>query len=217
MHKTRHLPCFLFGATAAALTLAACHPVLNPKFMPAGYTYHSNEYKSPEAHPPWDIGYEYTTEKNAEVLEIWEIAAMDLTDRLESQLALADAPIFLASPDPLDNAFSLSLDHSLRQELRERGYTLETIPTEGSIKLAVSAYDPEFKDKMRSYVYNDAPQKDLPAPPKEVSKDIVLKVDTERDGKPLTIVEDTYNLPLYGYQDRQLYFPLGQEVSEVFR
>ena len=189
---------------------------MDPTFLPSGYTYHHDEYKSPPADEPWPIGYEYSREENAKILNKWRDVADDVTDKLEEAASLGGTPVFLASPD-LDNAFSLSLDHALREEFRARGVSLVAVPSEETFKLNVTTYDPEFKDAMRSYALNDQEEKDLPEPPKEVSKELVIKVDGLVADMTSVLVEETYELPLYGYQDRQLYLPITQKFSEVWR
>lgn len=211
----RKLTLFL-GLSTAIISLNACKTIMDPTFIPSGYTYHHDVYKSPPADKPWSIGYDYSREENVAILNKWRDVASDLTDKLAEDASLVGAPVFLASPD-LDNAFSLSLDHALREEFRARGVMLVAIPNEETFKLKVTTYDPEFKDVMRSYDVNDQTQKDLPEPPKEVSKTLVVKVDGLVADMTAVLVEESYELPLYGYQDRQLYFPLTQSIAEVWR
>lgn len=206
----------LLGLSTTILSLNACKTVMDPTFIPSGYAYHQDEYKSPPADNPWHIGYDYTREENAAVLEKWRDVAADITDKLEADSSLAGTPVFLSSPE-IDNAFSLSLDHALREEFREREILIASVPSEESFKLAVTAYDPEFKDKMRSYTFNDEIEKDLPEPPKEVTKTLVIKVVGLIDDMSSVLVEEPYELPLYGYEDEQLYLPLTQYVAEVWR
>lgn len=204
------------GLISAIITLNACKTVMDPTFLPSGYTYHHDTYKSPPADKPWSIGYDYSRAENAAILNKWQNVAADVTDQLVATAPLDTMPVFLASPD-IDNAFSLSLDHALREEFRSRGYELVAIPSEDAFKIKASTYDPDFKDVMRSYNLNDQTQKDLPEPPKEVSKKLVIKIDGLIDGTPSALVEAPYELPLYGYQDKQLYFPVTQAFSEVWR
>ena len=206
----------ILGLSAIALSLNACKSFMAPTFIPSGYTYHHDEYKSPPAENPWGIGYDYIRESNKAMLDDWRDVASDLTDKLESSASLGASPVFLSSPT-LDNAFTISLDHALREEFRARGYTLSSLPTPDSMKIEVSSYDPEYKDVMRSYDLNDQIEKDLPEPPKAISKNLVLKVYGLVDGVSTTLVEAPYDLPLYGYQDKQLYFPLTQKIAEVWR
>lgn len=206
----------ILGFSAMALSLTACKTFMDPTFLPAGYTYHSDTYKSPPADNPWRIGYDYTREQNEDILNEWRDVAADLTDKLESSAGLGSQAIFLSSPT-LDNAFTISLDHALRSEFRARGYTISSVPSTDTMKIAVSSYDPEFKDVMRSYDLNDQTEKDRPEPPEAVRKELILKVDGLIDGVPTTLIESPYVLPLYGYQDKQLYSPLTQAVAEVWR
>jgi len=212
MHKLS----LILGLSAAAFSLNACKSVMDPTFIPSGYAHHQKEFKAPPADDPWSIGYDYTRDANAAVLNEWKAVAADLSNKIESTAPLSAAPIFLSSP-AMDNAFTLSLDHALRQEFLSRGYTLATIPREDTIKLQISSYDPEFQDVMRSYNLNDQDQIDRPEPSKAVNKDLILKVDGLVNDIPTTLVEAPYKLPLYGYQDEQLYFPLGQNIAEVWR
>lgn len=206
----------ILSLSAMAFSLTACKTFMDPSFMPSGYTYHHNTYKAPPADNPWGIGYDYTADENAHMLKEWKAVAGDLIDQLETAASLNASPIFLSSPT-LDNAFTISLDHALREELRMRGYTLASVPSDDSLKIQVSSYDPEFTDTMRSYHLNDQMDKDLPAPPKPVVKNLVLKIDGLIDGAPTTLAEESYDLPLYGYEDEQLYLPLTQNIAEVWR
>ena len=206
----------LLGLSTAIFTLNACKTVMDPTFLPSGYTYNHEQYKAPPADKAWNIGYDYTSEKNAAVLETWRMVAADITDKLEADSSLAGTPVFLSSPE-IDNAFSLSLDHALRDEFRARGVIVAPVPTEESFKLAVSVYDPEFKDAIRSYDVNDQTDKDLPEPPKEVSKPLVIKIIGLVDDMSAVLLEEPYELPLYGYEDEQLYFPLANSIAGVWR
>ncbi|MFK7839978.1 MAG: hypothetical protein AB8B83_06565 [Bdellovibrionales bacterium] len=208
---------FLFATLGAAVALNGCKTVMDPTFVQSGYTYHHKEYKAPPADTAWQIGYDYTRAQNASVLNEWRDVAADLTNKIEAITPLATKPVFLSSPTYLDNAFTLSLDHALREEFRSRGYRLAKIPHEDTIKLQISSYDPAYTNVMRSYKLNDEDQVDLPEPPAEIRRNLVLKVDGMIDGNFATIIEDPYILPLYGYQDEQLYFPLGQNIAEVWR
>ncbi len=206
----------ILGLSSAILALNACKTVMDPTFIPSGYSYHHDLYKSPPADKPWDIGYDYTRDANAEILQKWQMVAADLVDRLQADSAIGATPVFLSSPE-IDNAFSLSLDHALREEFRSRNMMLASIPSDESFKIAVSVYDPEFKDRMRSFTLNDEPQIDRPEPPKAVNKTLVIKIIGLVDGMSAPLVEEPYELPLYGYQDAQLYFPLSQKIAEVWR
>ena len=124
-------PLFL-GLSATILTLGACKSFMNPTFMPAGYAHHEDNYKAPDGPEAWDIGYDYTRAENAAVLNRWKMVAADLTDKIEQGAPLDAAPIFLSSPT-IDNAFTLSLDHALREEFRTRGS--KTLDRKFSLKL----------------------------------------------------------------------------------
>lgn len=205
----------LLSLSAMALSLTACKSLMDPTFLPSGYTHHQKDYKSPHADAPWSIGYDYTHAQNADIVGKWRVVASDIVTKLEATELLAKTSVFLSSPT-LDNAFTLSLDNALREELRSRGHYLVSVPDMESLKLQVSTYDPEFKDAIQSYEFNDI-EEGNPEPPKLVNKDMVIKVDGLIVNAPVTLVESTYNLPLYGYQDRQLYFPLTQSLAEVWR
>jgi hypothetical protein len=216
MRISRQLTAALLGFSALGLSLSGCKTFMDPTFLPAGYTYHQNEAKSPTADEPWSIGYDYTHEKNAEVIAHWQQVAAELVTKLEPSGATSAGPIFLASPE-LDNAFTISLDNALRQELRSRGYILAAVPDVGTVNLKTSAYDPEFSDNFLSYEFNDT-EEELPEPPKVMYKNIVIKIQGEVEGKPITLVESYHaQLPLYGYQYPQRYFPMAHDIAEVWR
>lgn len=205
----------LLSLSAMALSLTACKSFMDPTFMPSGYAHLNKEYKSPPADSPWPIGYDYTHAQNAEVIGKWRVVASDIVTKLEATELIDKTAVFLSSPT-LDNAFTLSLDNALREELRRRGYYLASVPDEEALKLQVSTYDPEFKDAIQSYEFNDI-EEGNPEPPTLVSKDIAVKVEGLIASAPVTLVESIYDLPLYGYQDQQRYLPLTQSIAEVWR
>ena len=215
MRFSKTLPTAFLSLSAMALSLTACKTVMDPTFLPSGYLHHQKAYKTPPADAPWSIGYDYTHAQNAEIIGKWRVVAADIVTKLEQTELLGDAAIFLSSPTH-DNAFTLSLDNALRQELRSRGHYLASIPNDDALKLEVSTYDPQFKDAMQSYEFNDI-EEGNPKEPELVNKDIAIKIVGLIASAPVTLVESTYDVPLYGYQDKQRYFPLGQSIAEVWR
>ena len=106
-----------------ALSLAGCG---NPSYMPAGYAYHQNEYKAAPGPEAKNIGYDYSPEKNQEILEAWRVAVSDLFSRLETEAGLAPGAIYIEPASP-QNAFDASFDDALRAEMIARGYTLAEV------------------------------------------------------------------------------------------
>jgi len=172
--------------------------------MPSGYTYHQDEYKAPPAANPRAIGYDYSVQKNAEMLETWRTVASDLTDKIEAKAPLSAAPVFLSSPQKA-NAFDISLDHVMREEFRKRGYTLASVPSEDSIKLQISSHDLELKDEMKATQVDSEAAAEI----EKINKDVIIKVNGLVGELPTTLVEAQYNLPLFGHGDKQSYIPLN--------
>ena len=200
---------------ALALGLSACNPAMNPSPMPAAYTHHQGNYKSPPGPQAWDIGYNETDHTNDEVMALWHAAGRDLILTLEEQTGITPQDVYLAPPK-LDNAFTFSLDHALRAALTERGYRLLPEYYDGVLVLEADSYDPEYKGKMRGYVYNDDLQASEEKPPQKYYKNLVLTLEAFQGGQ-VGKIEIPNELPLYGYQDKQLYFPVTQGFAEIWR
>ena len=205
----------LLSLSAVALSLTACKTSMDPTFVGSGYTYHHENYKAPPGDKPWSIGYDYTHAQNAEVLDKWRAVASDIVTQLEATQMTEDKAIFLSSP-ALDNAFTISLDHALRSELRSRGYQVVAVPDEEALKIQASIYDQQNRTTFQSHEFNDVIEGN-PEPPKLVNKNLTVKVEGLVADAPVTLVESIYDLPLYGYQDEQRYSPLAQTIAEVWR
>lgn len=106
-----------------ALGLAGCG---NPGFMPAGYAYHQNDYKAAPGPEAKNLGYEYSIEKNQEILDAWHIAISDLFSNLEKQAGLVPGAVYIEPSSP-QNAFDASFDEALRAEMIARGYALAEV------------------------------------------------------------------------------------------
>lgn len=208
----------IFVSILSIFILAACaKPLVNPSYLPAGYTYHHDQYKSPPGPNPWGIGYDYTAAQNAETLDRWREVSINILDKIEFDGDILAQDIFLAPPK-LDNAFTQSLDHTIREELRARSYRLVNLPGPDTLILALETYDPEFKDAMRSFIVNgDIKEAERPEPPALTAKELALTARALRADQTLANVEGRYILPLYGYEDKQLYFPISQDLAEVWR
>ncbi len=113
---------FVFSSLLV-LVLSGCAPIWDPTFMPAGYAHHGNVYKSqpgPEARP---IGYKYSAEENAAVVEGWRHAVADLLLRAKANDLHPADPVYLTTnmgAGPSQSTFDLAL----REELSAAGYVL---------------------------------------------------------------------------------------------
>lgn len=141
----------VFLPVILVLALSACK-TWNPDFMPAGYTYHSEEYKSPPGPEAPSLGYEYSAEENEKYLMMWRYALRDMMMKTKAEGVVLPQTLNLVS-DLDENAFSASYDYILREGLRAYGHTLsegDDVP-----KVFYSAYLPGTDDH---YVSKDWPE-----------------------------------------------------------
>lgn len=168
-----------------ALSVVGCRSIMDPTFMPASYAYHTNVYKSPPGPPADDIGYPYSKDKNAHILNEWQAALDDLVEKAEQETDLKPGAIYVAD-DMHENAFNNAYSFALREALRKKGYTLVATPSGAETHLAYSAKtenDRSFTKLNKNTTYRDY--------------DLKLKITS---GAVPQEAEKTYNLPSYGYR-----------------
>ncbi len=165
----------------------------DPSAFPIGSYKAREEYKSPDGPAVRDIGYSYSAEENEKVLQIWEDVVASLVDRLEAS-GLQVQPLYVLPKSP-ENAFFLTFDHVLRQELRARGYEIRA-DVRG---VPVVAFDatrlPEKGGEMRFAALLARG---------EAYADRIMAVSVWRGGSSLASVKAVYRVPVYGYDHKML-------------
>jgi hypothetical protein len=182
----------------ALLALAGCSSVMDLSPMPQGYSYYHEPYKSQPPKEVPGIGYPWSPERNAVVLEKWQEIAKVLADRLETQLNIRPRPVYLEMLER-DNAFNYSFDYVMRQELQNRGYMLVSQPKHELI-LRPEAYLPE--DESISFEigsFNGEEDRAVPQAHPERAQQFLISLTLLRDDDVLGKVEDSFMLPAYGY------------------
>lgn len=196
MHK---LTLSLFLMLSTALLLPGCESVVNPTFMPSGYANHQKEFKSPPGPPAPDIGYDYTSQANAEVLARWQEAIDDLLVQALANDLILPQVIYLQS-DLKPGLFRNTFDSMLRDSLRASGYELSSNAETGT-PVFFSAYEPGE----RVYSENDRPYNGaLPPPHKDGAymppeQDMELVLGLVKDKVLTDAVIGLYQVPLYGF------------------
>lgn len=122
----------------ASSFLTSCSSDMN--MFPSGYKYVKSEYKLPPAEKANDLGYEYSSHKNEEIVQMWRIVAEDLIDTFLEETQIEPQSLYL-EPAKKENAFYAVYDHVLRESLRERGFSLTTRP-EDHMRLYYKAFRP---------------------------------------------------------------------------
>lgn len=179
------------------LSLSACRTITDPSFMPSGYTYHQDLYKSPPGPEAKGIGYDYNAISNAEVLQLWHISLNDLINQLEDERGELPKELYIRPVDHID-AFNTTFDHVLREELENRGHTLKSEAGDELI-LTFDAAIPDSTFRNKKAEYNDDVEYETPEQTQKKITDIILSLSTSRAGLPLEQASGTYTLPLYGY------------------
>ncbi|MEZ5815441.1 MAG: hypothetical protein R3E13_12100 [Alphaproteobacteria bacterium] len=192
---------FVFSSLLV-LALTGCKPVWDPTFMPSGYAYHSSEYKAPTGPEAADIGYEYSVEQNAAVLESWRHAAADLLLRAKANDVLPAGPVYLTT-DLETGTFQVTFETSLRHEMLAQGITVATGAEDaGAQALFYSAYDPEEEGRPETTrPYNDEahhPNKD--GDHLSPYKTMNLVLGQVHDGILTQKVAAFHEVPSYGFK-----------------
>lgn len=182
------------------IALTGCKPLWDPTFMPSGYNYHHDEYKSPPGPEATPIGYTYCAAKNTTVNEAWHHAASDLVLRAKANDIRPAGDVYLTT-DINAGAFQSAFDSALREELRAQGYRLVNDPAE-AVTLFYTAYDPVEQGQPESIApYNDEahhPNKDGDfLPPSKTLELILGHVENGNLGKKVSAL---YDVPLYGFK-----------------
>lgn len=163
--------------------------IWNPGPVGRGYSSYNQPYKSPPGPEAHDLGYEYSAEKNAEVLAQLRGVAADMVSKLEAAADIPPGGIYLSPPPARaytseHGAFYNSFDHVLREELSSRGYNVSTNP-QGATPLKFVAQPPKGDGAFLN-------------PEKAEQGDLVLSLILGAGPEPVQ-VSDLYNVPTYGY------------------
>jgi hypothetical protein len=187
----------------ASLALTGCRSIMDPTFMPAGYSYHREVYKSPPGPPADNIGYHYDAAKNEKVQEVWRLALRDLLLRAKTEGLTVPENVMLSS-DLKPSAFQGLYDSILREGLRAYGYSLGTADTQNQPTLFYSAYGAETLAQLQRGgmpEYNDQtpPPQDKNFTAKQ--QKMTLVIGLVQDGKFLHKTAGLYTVPTYGFDE----------------
>lgn len=182
---------------------------------PSQYRYYHEAYKAQPARPAPDIGYKYTREKNNDVVAEWQPIAAQMVSGLQSQLGIQPQKVYLKLL-PNKNAFNLTLDNSLREELRAQGFTLVEKPV-GVIVLKPEAYRPEDNSMSWQFRPLNGDKDDFKKLPEPSKPDqFKFSLTATRGKQVIGKVENLVPLPAYGYvrgEGRQKWFDRHYGVS----
>lgn len=108
----------------AALLLGGC---AQPNMFPAGYTHHTQEFKS--ATPPASDKFSDEQRKTmtAEQAEQFRQAVYSLTERLTLRAGMPPKPVYILRPEKMSPFYS-NIDNNLNESLRHLGYNLASSP-----------------------------------------------------------------------------------------
>ncbi len=178
------------------LMLTACG-YASPTWMPAGYAYHNDEYKAQPGPAADNLGYDYSPERNDQMTGMWAEVASSLVNDLESQTGISAQPVYLEKLAH-SNAFNLSLDNALRDELRARGYTLTDTPRD-VIRIKYQAFEKGDEGKVPHVVYNGDEEIDSKAWKPAKTREFVFVLTLLKQGIAFEEVRSERQLPAYGY------------------
>jgi len=184
----------VFLCILAVLFVGAC--AYDPSYFPQGYAKSQEKYKSPDGPEPRDLGYEYSTAENQQILLMWEDAAVELVDAAEARGVVRGENVYIA-PVERENAFYLTFDHVVRQELRARGYNL----LEGPGRVTPLYLHAQLVNKAMIERRQKSFQSVLPA---EAFDDVELGLSLGRGENQRASVTQMHVLPVYGFEDYKI-------------
>jgi len=179
---------FVFSSLLV-LALTGCKPFWNPTFMPSGYKHHENTYKSPPGPEARDIGYDYSAEENAAVIDNWSDAVADIVLRAKAHDIRPAGPIYLMT-NMGQSASQATFDLALREELRSMGHTLVR---------DVAAGTPLFYAAVKEPLEEGAPEGAVPY------TELTLAL-LNSEGEIAQSVSNLYEVPLHGVRSIGLPF-----------
>ncbi|MGB4107630.1 MAG: hypothetical protein WBK55_07520 [Alphaproteobacteria bacterium] len=178
------------------LMLTACG-YASPTWMPAGYAYHNDVYKAQPGPAADSLGYAYTPERNDQMIGMWAEVAAGLVNDLESQTGISPQPVYLEKLAH-SNAFNLSLDNALRDELRARGYMLKDTAQDAT-QIKYQAFEVGDENKGPPVLYNGDEEVDNRAWKPAKSREFVFVLTLFKNGAALSEARSIRPLPAYGY------------------
>ncbi len=186
---------FVFSSLLV-LALTGCKPFWDPTYIPSGYTNHGKEYKSPPGPEARNIGYEYSAEKNAEVIESWRQAAADMVLRAKANNIRPSGPVFLITNMGV-SASQSAFDLALRQEVSAAGHNVVRDSNAGTALFYSIAIEP---------LEEGAPEGAEP-----YTKLTLGLLDAE--GELAQNISALYELPLYGAKSAGFFHPVTAPVT----
>lgn len=186
--------------------------------MAPGYTYHGQTYPSQPVSKADNLGYQYSEEKNAEILAIWRTKVEDIVSHIEQQAGLSNADFYIRVPLSPDTQL-LTFDHVLREVLRKRGHRIISDRYAGII-LTYDIYDPDLSTEKVEYDYNEALDGRGPDNfPLHISEaeyqPMVIEMQAFDKTTPIASFMGAYTVPMYGYElydPTPFWHPVGGQV-----
>ena len=198
----------------AILALSACENMyMRPLALPTGYTYLSDEYKSPPSPNPTDIGYEYSAEKNAHIVASMKDKAAEMFAQIEAQSDMTGKKIFVYNAHHHD-AQNAAFDHVLREVVRENGYMLAKAQGEpGAFNLGYAIREPaqldhdvnfgDFNDEYRVPFFNKYDE----------YENMFIDMALMDGATVLAKIRAAYDLPMYGYKRHGEFYFLKPQLG----
>ena len=186
----------------SAVSISGCLS-LSPSFMPTGYKYHKEDYKSAEGRHAKDVGYDYSHSQNDINMEELGHIARDIILRAKAHGSYIPAT-FQLKTDLTDSAFSSSYKYSLLEVMRENGSVLSKNSDAPIIFFTV--FDPVYKKALDEYGLLEVYNEDAEQLPNKILwfdnykfDEMYFALAVIEDNKIKTEVVHSYKPPLAGF------------------
>lgn len=171
---------------------------VKPSAIPSGYTYHNDLYKSPPSPEATNLGYTYSEAKNAQLVESMRVKALELFNQLESGYDMAGVGLYIYNTHS-HNPQNATLDHVLRDIVREKGYRISSVP-DGAIGLGYSINEPKDLEKEINFGdLQDDNRKTAHYDRIDTYERMILKLELTDGPEVIGRASGMYDMPMYGY------------------
>lgn len=179
--------------------LAGCSRFDEPNGLPTGYAHHRKEFRSAPGPEYYTLGYEYSAEKNAEILANLREIAGDLIGQVQREYKLNTDSVYLEPLDTKADPFELSMEFVLREELMKRGYVLSASPA-FSLGMRFEAKEvPQEGDTANHHRLNS--DIEAPAPDRKPHRPLALSLTLFDNQGIIGAARSVHDVAAYGFDN----------------
>ena len=191
--------------------LGGCSRFDEPTSIPTGYAHHRKEFRSAPGPEYYTLGYEYSAEKNAEILANLRKIAAELVGKAQTEFKFNTDSVYLEPLSTYADPFELSMDFALREELVKRGYVLSASP-KFSLGMRFRAHEVPVEGESANHHRLNADIKPE-APVREYHRPLVLSLALFDDQGAIGVAKDVYDVSAYGFENDKFALKFYENIT----